>query len=1108
MEPGVQFIEELLPIEVSDYHVLRFTEDSSNQILGNQQWSQTCYLNSSLLICRVKGNMLDIQQLFTHCNIPEPTSNLQKYQLDALESAPTLRFIFKQPIVPNLDFLIESEIYTLYVATSDGSIFKLEFQQNIPFTSNNEYLKGYNCYLVPNCQATSVCLLRQGKEADSIKDVICLGTENGSYFVATLMSSDYNENIILPSSVIQVDTPFNLVSKFTSFFRSATHERILRVINLKSHLLLTISSSGMLRLWNSERYSLICELDIKVRDLTYLKTAKYVQVDKKYLALSYTDNNLCIVSLFNIESDEIKHQGDFLGRPGEEVKDIALGIKGLWIVWKCNVCRVVQYSLDRDIGGEVYTWEDTLQKYLLEDKKSNEVDDPLEYLLQRITVTGRFNFTTINQAFCNVFGKSEQVLDETKIKKTIYKLVKDNTNPIETLIAILEECIGKQEISYDIISIAYSEDDSYTLPIILRENNAIGIVRKPSCWIEKLSLASSKLTTQYSNLLANSLDKDKDRILAEFKIKNEGKGMSIVINSVRLWRLSFNYRLEQKFESCFYNGLQHIYETEIPYNLQLLIIRHLPNNWHEFINKEIDNTQEIIGTKSNSNSQPSTSYWTPFAVSMISRSVCTSIEAIYEYLLDLLTFTIISSKLSSSIQNPNTESLICRLIGIVYPLFSVSRTLKYSIESLNTSGFWSSCASIYYFPLNVCVALTSDRRDSLLGLSSGFNYMYMSHWMHSSILRVIKLCTFTIPFIANTSSPYLLSFLIENTYSEAALYFLTLMKEKNAGIVYMKGLAYLQQNDFSHSSKELLSVDSLIDIDYNTNAEFYNGPWIRKDQSPLRDRSGFDINAVYHTLLWKNIRDSKIRQQVMIGSLMTYSQTEMEDKLMGCFNGLVEVGDYLNAMNCVMDIKDEDKVRECLGKLVDAIYSTACVRELVKIQFSPYHKDIIDEILKRKSEEQNFDLIRTICTKQYFQKASKLFREILHPDERAVRNRVPHDWNTIRYVFCLRNYDYKQAAESMFRQYDSILTFLKTTELPLPEVEFLMSLIKEALLLTTVCLRSLPRDEAFIVSKKLRKTSGMKRDHTGKYRPEFQEYEKGELATLSDIENLLFAKLE
>jgi hypothetical protein len=1109
MEPGVQFIEELLLLEVSDYHVLKFTDSLSNSILGNLQWGQSCYLDSSLLVCRVKGNMLDIQQLFTHSTIPDPPSRLQKYQLDALESVPTLRFIFKQPIVPNLDFLIEQETYTIYIATTDGSIYKLEFQQNIPFTFNNtEYLQGYSCYLVPNCSATSFCLLRQSKEAENIKDVVCLGTETGSYFVATLLSVENNDNIIIPSSIIQVDTPFNLVSKFTSFFRSATHERVLRVVNLKTSLLVTVSSAGMLRLWNSERLSLICELDIKVRDLTDIKIAKHAIADKKYLALSYRDAHIWTVSLFVVDSEEIKHHGDFLGRPGEEVRDIALGSKGLWIVWKAKTCRVSQYPFDNDKGGEVFTFEDSFEKHILEDAKWEENDDQIEYLMTRLTVPGRFNFSTINHAVSNVFEVADSILEETEYKETIYNIISSNTQPAQTLYAILQNCITQQQLSYDILSVSFSEDGSYTLPIILRDKNAIGIIRKPSCWIEKLSLASSKISTQFSSL-SNNPDHEK---IAEFKMKNEGKGLSIVLNSIRLWRLGFENRIERMFESCFYKGLQGVYDIEMPYHLQLLIARHLPNKWQDLIDKEIENTKQIIGNKDALHSKPASTYWAPFAVAIISRSVCTSVEAIYEYLLDLLLLTILSTKLSPSSPNPHTEILMHKLTGLVYPLFAVSKTIRYGVDSLTSSGFYSSCASIYNFPPNVSLALVYDRRESLLGQTSDFSFMNLSHWVHSSILRAIKLITFTVPLVSNTSSPYLLSFLVENSYPEAAVYFLSLMKEKNAGIVYLKGLAYMLLSDSTSASSELLTVDGLIDIDIDTstknNAEFYNGPWIRKDMSPLRDRSEFDIYSVYHSLLWKNVRYPDIRKSVIVGSLMTCSQTDLEEKLYTCFMGLVEVGDFPNAMTCVMDMREEERVKECLQKFVEAVYNTACVSALVSVPFTPYHKDLIDEILKRKSELQHFDLHRTISAKQHQRRASELFKDILDPEDRTISNKISLDWHTLRYAFSLRNFDYKQAAESMFRQYKSILAFLETSDLPIPEVEFLMSLIKESLLLTTICLRSLPRDEAFIVYKKLKRTSGMKRDSMRNPRAELEEYEKGELITLGDIENLLFTKIE
>lgn len=228
---------------------------------------------------------MELEQLF-FSSIEDIETQLQRDEIQNFEESLKLKIVLPSDLIRDINMFCDQEIFCLFMATTDGKIYKFKFKQNWPFTKSRRNFIGVSGYTL-DVNPVSFCVLKVGAEDD-----ICIGSSNGSLHFASLPQSNADQ-YTKPLQITEIGPPSNLIKAFSNMLRQQVKiEFILRVASMRANQVICLSSLGFLRLYNSSKPSLSSEVDLGTGEISNYKFASLSVPSKPYIAVGIKDKDI------------------------------------------------------------------------------------------------------------------------------------------------------------------------------------------------------------------------------------------------------------------------------------------------------------------------------------------------------------------------------------------------------------------------------------------------------------------------------------------------------------------------------------------------------------------------------------------------------------------------------------------------------------------------------------------------------------------------------------------------------------------------------------------------------------------------------------------------
>ncbi|CAG9316144.1 unnamed protein product [Blepharisma stoltei] len=1080
---GVTYKEEIISKPTYDLDVLDYFKSSSSHLNSEgESWSQVFYLEASLLLIKVSGSEVELEQIFWAVN-EDLESVFQPDEIKNLEESMMLKIILPSALLRNIGIHVNSDFFALYMATVEGKVYKFCFKQNWPFLKSRRNFLGMAGYSLDNIEPVSFCLIASGEEDD-----VCFGLANGSLCFA-LLPPPVADHYTKPIQITEIGPPSNLLKAFSNMLRQQKKlELIWRVEKIQKNQLICLSSMGFLRLYDTQRPALLSEIDLGSSELRVgeYKFCRLPVPSNPCIAVGYKVNNYWHAALFRVENSEIKYVTDFNGKENEELIDLSISEVGLWSVWSGeNSPRVEVWSFSNKYE-QVYIWDtDFLYEHLRDQDTIENSLDHYKAALERICIPGRFTKNILEKVLSkyvhpNYKFSSPAISDE----------IQHEVHDPNTLLKILDEAKLIQISDYSITSFcAYSEEIGDFLPIIIRGNSTIGILRKTKRHIEAKSLKIEQIACKFSKINQRFDQKE----ISEFKFYCDGEGLENAMCIARIWRKGFQSIFDEGAYKSFPDAIKKIVSQPIPYHMLQLLTRSLSKVTPMVFSSEVIKLQKLFTPLAMMEFPDSVNYWPPF-MSIFAGKACNSLVRSYnEYILDLIAIGALATTTIREVLNEMIhERLLFDLAQISHAVFLLSKTLNTPVKEIYTvRTYFPALLFKYEFPLSISSLYILENSPHILGGREGFSVVQLSIWVRKIVSRSRRRLLFSLPLQTNSSCPNIAKTLVNANQTETAISMLNLLQVKNAATEYLKGLSYMYTNP-KKSQEILLGIDAILeyDMDDKSKEDFDKGPWMRHiGNSALAHVGGFQLR--FHDSLYRAVDNPDIKKEIALSTLSTCTiKWENSDVIKHCLSQLIPQKSYHAAFSLLLTIEDEIILADCLEALLNNACESNEFYQILSIPMSPTIKEICIKILKTFAYDEHFDL-------KFEKYPAGLFPEIEPQKLNKMR------WYTAFYTFCMFHLHYSPAAELCYLRYSEIKYYSKTKEFDGGEEEFLKKLQKEALLLCSLAVRSISSNakECWFLVTKANQSSDKKRKINGALQKENKIIR--EIIRLEDIEENL-----
>ena len=1053
---GIAYKEEIIVYGSETEITLNYTGDI--QDTSELDWSQVFYQSYSVLLCKVYNSTLVLDQLF----FAAPSND--QFTIQSIEENKRIRVRFPGKIVPQICICSDNKIFTLFVATTIGHIYKLSFDQDQGFTetSNLKDVGGYMLEnLVPRC-FTLVSISDEDYE-------VCLGLENGQLCFATLplsLTSEY----IFPSKTRLVEISTNFIQKVKAFVcNRPVQESVLRVVNLKDRQMLALSNFGVVRLYNSDRSSLLREIDLDVGLVNEFKLAFFVKNKEKFVVVGLPEGPIWWVLIIQVLPASI----DLLGKFTEKgfLVDLGLDAQGVWSAWiDENKGKVVFKPYRSNESGGVFSFDDQILIENIEDegliKKKLEAKD----LISRIFAPGRFTKKVLEEGLNSILNLSLAEVQEL-----------ENAS-INDLLNILNFLKMKNWKNSQILSLALSEEVGHFPALVVRGEDRIGVLRRVNQFIEAPSFLIKKAAVDWNPLNRTSHAES----LAYFRLACSIGRLNRCLLIVHTWRQSLGLRPGRNIR----RQLAKIGKKPMSESLSHLLRRSLPLNLNELTSQAFE-LFKLYCTDHDKFSNRSTSrYISRFSLVLLGNSLVSSLQALEDYFIDLSLFLYLcESTLKLAHLNPLDSSLLGTSLNITELLWSVTNTLSSKFIQSTCKVNWSILEDFSY-PFCIAPVYISARSDWFIAQNDLFCIENCNLWISNTLTLALQdLLTISEGFKCKNYA--LMNVLVENGQIASIENWYRELDSSDAPSWYFIAKAYLSEGKTNNAQKLLIRASTdLMSSDIEKNKEkLLNGPWELDSED-----SGLPVNIfnLINSMICKNLEKEPkkvvILSDFIISTLYSDFSLQKIEKTVEDLANISALPEALTVLQCQNNRKLE-KLMVC--RLVEKAVDSRKFAEFLNIPLNNNIKDTVHCFLSRKAADEHFDLFRTILHEDYYDQASNLF---LTQYPREHHSRITGlSWTLAYYSFCMRNLRFASAAEATYKITKEIENYLNIAQkLSTKEKEFLLEVAENYLVLTTLATRNMNENKDkcwFRVPETIQKTRKLSKQETM------------QLVTLSELES-------
>ena len=1074
---GIAYKEEILSFGADEIILMNYSEDLPG--LGCFDWAQTFYLESSLLVCKVYSSNIIIEQLF-FC-APEDRTEV----LLSIESSKKLRIVLPAPAVPNLGLCCDHETFSLFIATSQEKIFKFTFFQGWGFSNN--HLKEMGGYMLDGISPRCFSLLGLGDQEFDV----CIGLANGGICFISLPPAS-NSEYIVPTKITEIGAPTSILKALTQFVRKRGYqEQVLQIASMKTNQLVSLSSSGVLRLYNISTPSLISELDLGSGELEAYKFALLVEIDSRVVLVGYKERDQWWVCYVKVLPNSFEISGKFTEKG--ELVDICANFQGIWSVWSSEGRNKVLLNPVNGEGCRVYTWDDEVLAWDIEDSSFKEIfDEGQEQLLMRILRPGRFSKKQLRLAVNSTLGVDLEMAsyEDTKILKDL---------SLEQLMEIFSNLKTMQIQDSEVLAISCCEEIGEFPVVLIRGNDTLGIIRQVRSGIESSSLYIKKTAAEH-HFLHYSYFPER---LSRFKLASVSLGLEKALLIIRLWRQPYTYLFQSPPDS-FALLLQQLCTMPFPNHLLQLLQRALPTNIDTILRETIASFLLHFSTSTERRLKSSSAYWPGFLLCLVGRSITSSIDSLFQYALDLailLTFCagLLKNYTLQKIKDNSDE----KLLQISQELYAMHSALQYPLQNFARNQM-VLCQHFegFTFPVNVCVVYAMIKSDVLFGDKHSFCLGDLSNW----ISDVVGLGVKGLLLLQETGGQYtsvIAKILAEHGEAQAVDLYFQKLERKTASAQFLKGKAYCGEGKEEIALIEFMQGGPMVESgnyesSYNN---FLQGPWDTEfDQST-------NLIAVYNSAVSKCIKGKSSKKVVLADFVISSILADFTDeKIVEAAQKLASVRCFHEALTLVQAHTNKRIIKQVVEIIIEAIVEASDFSVFLELPLNSLLKEIALKKLQSKCVDEHFDLLKTVSSTRYYDRAAALFVSLAPLEDRKILKNNKLSWSHALYSFAVNNQYFSSAAEAMYRysnEIQELITRLYENKHEFQQdIDFLKELLQEHLMLAVLATRNINKvyeDCWFLVNTTVKKTKRGVNGSGGSEKPSTVRY----LVTLQELEDTL-----
>lgn len=211
---GVLYREQVFTLTRTVGCTLNFTQ---GQTALGRSFSQLFYLEKSVLLCKVLGTFLELQQLYL-CSPSEHSG------VESVNSNSALKVLLHSQILPDVHLTSDPDVFHLILALESGEVLKLAFKQGVPFNeAGKTFYLGKNSYCFGDFAPTAFSLTHSGDQ-----DEVCFGLQSGGVALAQLPQAPLEASVPVLTRT-EVPPPSTLTMKVFELLKRPELDPALRV---------------------------------------------------------------------------------------------------------------------------------------------------------------------------------------------------------------------------------------------------------------------------------------------------------------------------------------------------------------------------------------------------------------------------------------------------------------------------------------------------------------------------------------------------------------------------------------------------------------------------------------------------------------------------------------------------------------------------------------------------------------------------------------------------------------------------------------------------------------------------------------------------------------
>eukprot|EP00359_Climacostomum_virens_P005321 CAMPEP_0204905154 /NCGR_PEP_ID=MMETSP1397-20131031/5270_1 /ASSEMBLY_ACC=CAM_ASM_000891 /TAXON_ID=49980 /ORGANISM="Climacostomum Climacostomum virens, Strain Stock W-24" /LENGTH=980 /DNA_ID=CAMNT_0052074023 /DNA_START=1088 /DNA_END=4030 /DNA_ORIENTATION=+ len=365
---GFLFREELIP-RPQELVTINYFQDAGtyDEVIP---WTQSFCLPSHILLASVDDNALTLQQFWVGLpNIIEKDEEIEK-----LQAAPRVCLKFPGAILRQLEFKYVEGLCYIFLGTKALTVHLLVLDPSKPLAQLPDYydegnfLRALSSLQLSEEVGRPACFTAQLIHSKlSTSSEFLIGLESNSFIKASYPIEDFELKLSNPR-ILVMRPPKSLVKAFSSLFKSAdANDAIVSIAEVSSYVI-TVNSSGILRVWSSaEKMRVLAEAVVAERPSIF-KVVSRAKGTSVLTAVALESSGSQSISLFSFSTHGIELLSVVSPPYSYQYFDFDLNDSTMAVVWTSeSKHQIACFSVNEACNSQVLAAE--LEGYTNEDMR-------------------------------------------------------------------------------------------------------------------------------------------------------------------------------------------------------------------------------------------------------------------------------------------------------------------------------------------------------------------------------------------------------------------------------------------------------------------------------------------------------------------------------------------------------------------------------------------------------------------------------------------------------------------------------------------------------------------------------------------------------------------